>query len=58
MRYRVDTRYGYVSFDKDDEDKARALFAEEGVALRVCVDLHDPGILIDGVDVSGTWANG
>ena len=49
MRYRVDTLYGYVSYDEKDVEKARALYELEGVRLRWCKDLHDPGEVIAGV---------
>jgi predicted alpha-1,6-mannanase (GH76 family) len=58
MRYRVDTRTGYVSFDFADEEKARALYTEEGIRLRVCRDIFDEGVVIDGAPIFATrWAN-
>jgi hypothetical protein len=49
MRYRVDTPYGYVSFDETDRDKAYELYELEGLRLVACLDIHDPGIVIEGV---------
>ncbi len=49
MRYRVDTRYGYVSYDETDEAKARALYEDEGVCLRLTADLNDEvGVILEG----------
>ncbi len=63
MRYRVDLRTGYASFDSSDVLKARALYESEGLRLSVCRGLNDPGIVIAGlpldVDVSpraSAWA--
>ncbi len=62
MRYRVDLRTGYASFDGSDVLKARRLFDAEGLRLRACRDLNDPGVVIAGlpleIDVSpraATW---
>ncbi len=52
MRYQVDTRYGYVSYDESDEAKARALYEDEGVCLRLCADLFDHvGVILEGTPV-------
>ena len=52
MRYRVDTRYGYASFDAGDEAKARDLYAREGIRLIWCKDFDDPGIVVEGVPLN------
>lgn len=41
MRWRVDTRAGYASFDERDEARARELYASEGIRLVRCVDVFD-----------------
>ena len=50
MRFRVDTHFGYVSYDEADEAKARALYKAEGLRLRRCVDLFDDvGVVLEGL---------
>lgn len=48
MRYRVETRYGSVSYDESDREKAVALYESEGIAMYRCADLFDRGELIQG----------
>lgn len=52
MRWRVDLISGYISYDEKDEDKARALYAEQGLRLRRCRDIHDEGEVIEGLPAS------
>ncbi len=53
MRYKVQTRYGYVSYDERDEAKARALYADEGVCLRLTADLGDDvGVILEGTPLN------
>lgn len=50
MRFRVDTRYGWISFDEKDEAKAREYYASgDALRLRLCADLHDEGTVIEGL---------
>jgi hypothetical protein len=49
MRFRVDTISGYASFDESEEDRARELYDEAGLRLRLCHDLHDEGVVIAGL---------
>lgn len=49
MRYRVDFEHGWASYDEKDEDKARDLYKDRGIRLRICTDLHDEGTVIDGI---------
>ncbi len=56
MRWRVDTRFGYISFDESEEGKAREHFEREGVALRRCDDIHDEGEIVEGWLPAGEWA--
>lgn len=49
MRYRVDTRFGYASFDEKDAKRARELYEQEGIRLRRCRDLFDEGEVIEGL---------
>lgn len=50
MRYRVDFKNGagYASYDESDYMKALEMYAERGVRLRRCRDIHDEGIVIMG----------
>jgi hypothetical protein len=49
VRYRVDLRFGYASFDESQEARARELYQAEGVRLRRCTDLFDEGEVIEGL---------
>lgn len=51
MRYKVETKYGYASFDEKDKHKAMQLFEQEGVRLFKCKDIHDEGLLLQGPPV-------
>lgn len=56
MRYRVDTKYGYASFDEKDEAKARAFYEDCGFCLRLCKDLFDEeGEVLEGVAHLPEW---
>ena len=55
MRYRVDTRHGWASFDEVDFVKALEMYREEGVRLRKCVDLYDDGEVIEGLEIHVTF---
>ena len=65
MRFRVDLKYGYVSFDEKDIEKAWELYREFGVRMRKCVDISDEGQVIAGLPIvedltgasSGSWKN-
>jgi hypothetical protein len=47
-RLRVDLKYGYVSYSLVEQDRAMALFAEQGIRLRLCRDIFDDGTVIAG----------
>lgn len=49
MRIRVDTRFGYVSYDQKDVEKAYELYREQGIRIRFCKDIHDEGEVVDGL---------
>lgn len=48
VRYRVDTRYGYISYGSQDYDKALKYFQDEGIRLRLCKNIFDDGHVIAG----------
>lgn len=48
MRYKVELRYGSASFDESQKDRALELYAQEGLRLRLCQDLHDEGVVVSG----------
>lgn len=49
MRYRVDTRFGYASFDESELAKAEELYEDQGVRLILCKDLMDEGVVLKGL---------
>lgn len=49
MRFKVETLFGYVSYNHNEYDKAIKLYAAEGIRLYQCKNIHDPGIILDGL---------
>lgn len=49
MRWRVDTLFGWASFDEADWEKARQMYDESGIRLRRCEDLGDEGVVVAGL---------
>ncbi len=49
MRYRVDTIYGYVSYDERSRDEAFALYKESGLRIRICRNIFDEGTVLEGL---------
>lgn len=49
MRIRVDTRFGYVSFDISEAERAYDFYLAEGVRLSICDDLFDVGAVLVGL---------
>lgn len=48
MRWRVDTKFGYISFAECDERKAFVYYQESGIRLRRCKDIFDEGVVVAG----------
>lgn len=48
MRYKIQTAFGYVSYDESDSEKAIELWNSEGIRFYVQQDVLDEGVLIWG----------
>lgn len=51
MRYRVDTEYGYISFDESDKKKAYDYYEDasnNAVRILKCEDIFDRGTVLNG----------
>jgi hypothetical protein len=46
VRYRVDLKYGYISYGAQDYAKAIDIYQREGLRLKVCRDIFDEGHVI------------
>lgn len=52
MRWKVDLKYGYASFNESDKEKAWDLFHDEGIRIRKCKDImDDEGIVVEGLPI-------
>lgn len=58
MRWRVDTRCGYASFDEAEEERARALYEDEGIRLRRCDNIFDEGVVVEGLPLGIEFERG
>lgn len=51
-RLKVELKYGYVSYDAQDEEKAWQLYKDQGVRIFLCDDIFDnDGVLLSGPPV-------
>lgn len=60
MRFRVDTRWGSISYDESEENYARDHYEREGYRLTWCDGLQDEGVIVAGIPayipVTGRWS--